>query len=66
MIIFGRRVVTGAVCAAVDTSVRQVAMFGAFVALARQPQKLGPGALRLAALATGRILRLAVDGKRER
>ncbi|RJT29414.1 hypothetical protein D3227_32110 [Mesorhizobium waimense] len=66
MNVFGKQIVSGAFWAAAETWVRQVAMFGAFVALARQPQKLGSGALRLAALATGRILRLAVDGKRER
>jgi hypothetical protein len=59
MNVFGRQVVSGAVCAAVDTRVRQIAMFG--VVLARHPKAFG-----LAALATGRIFRLPVDGEKER
>ncbi|ESZ19144.1 hypothetical protein X737_15210 [Mesorhizobium sp. L48C026A00] len=42
MNVFGRQVVTGAVCAAVETWVRQIAMFGVFVVLARHRQVLGP------------------------
>jgi hypothetical protein len=59
MNVFGRQVVTGAVCVAVETCVRQVAMLG--VVLARHPKAFG-----LAALATGRIFRLPVDGEKER
>jgi hypothetical protein len=66
MNVFGRQVVTGAVCAAVETWVRQVAMFCVFVVLARHRQELGSGAFGLAALATGRISHSPAGGERER
>lgn len=55
MNVFGRQVVTGAVCAAGETWVWQIAMFGAFVALARHARALGPGALKSGALKSGAL-----------